>query len=108
MICKYLHHLIKRFQDVFPDLVPLTEKMKCCLPKFHSHAHQLLFQVVYALCYAQGFGLTHGEGVEMPWAELNISSLSMQEMTPGGQHNMLNDLFNYWNRHKLEEISMHH
>lgn len=105
VICKYLRGLIERFLEWFPDLVPVIENLKCCLPKFHSHAHQLMCQVIYALCYAEGFGLTHREGVETPWAELNISGLSTREMTPGGRHDSLNDLFNFWNRRKLEGIS---
>ncbi|KAI0349001.1 hypothetical protein OH77DRAFT_1358048, partial [Trametes cingulata] len=55
------------------------------LPKMHMHAHKELCQVVYAFCYARGFGLAHGEGVETPWAELNAAGLSTREMNAGAR-----------------------
>lgn len=107
VICMFLRNLVSRFRDNFPELVPIVEDLLCCLPKFHSHAHKELCQIVYALCYTAGFGLTHGEGVETPWAELNIAGLPTREMTAGARHDALNDLFNFWNREKLEKIGMH-
>ncbi|KAL1942577.1 hypothetical protein VTO73DRAFT_6179 [Trametes versicolor] len=107
VICMYLRKLLERFRVHFPDLVPLVEDFLCCLPKFHSHAHKELCQIVYALSYTTGFGLSHGEGVETPWAELNFAGLTTREMTAGARHDALNDLFNFWNRQKLENIGSH-
>lgn len=108
VICMYLRKLLERFRVHFPDLVPLVEDLLCCLPKFHSHAHKELCQIVYALSYTTGFGLSHGEGVETPWAELNFAGLTTREMTAGARHDALNDLFNFWNRQKLENIGKPH
>ena len=68
----------------------------------HLHAHKELCQITYALAYAAGFGLAHGEGVETPWAEFNIAGLTTREMTAGARHDAINDLFNYWNWVKNE------
>ncbi|PIL27223.1 hypothetical protein GSI_10367 [Ganoderma sinense ZZ0214-1] len=75
----------------------MLKKLLMLLPRIHMYAHKDLCQAVYSLAYAAGFGLTHGEGVETPWAELNISSLATREMSGGGCEDALNSLFNFWN-----------
>ncbi|KAI0360938.1 hypothetical protein OH77DRAFT_1393632 [Trametes cingulata] len=97
VICSYICRILERFKTSHPTLLQVVEQLKMLLPKLHMHAHKDLCQVVYAFCYAQGFGLAHGEGVETPWAELNSAGLSTREMSAGGRHDALNSLFNYWN-----------
>ncbi|KAJ3014547.1 hypothetical protein NUW54_g1280 [Trametes sanguinea] len=104
VVCSYICNIVERFKKSRPDLVPIIEQLKMLLPKMHMHAHQEACQVVYALCYAHGFGLIHGEGVETPWAELNPAGLSTREMTDGARHDALTSLFNYWNWRKVENM----
>ncbi|KAH9846526.1 hypothetical protein C2E23DRAFT_743934, partial [Lenzites betulinus] len=100
VVCSFICHIVARFSQSHPELVPIVQELKMLLPKMHMHAHQEMCQIVYAFCYARGFGLAHGEGVETPWAELNIAGLSTREMTAGARHDALNSLFNYWNWRK--------
>ncbi|KAH9852424.1 hypothetical protein C2E23DRAFT_730866, partial [Lenzites betulinus] len=107
VICSYICHIVTRFAKSHPDLVPIVQDLKMLLPKLHMHAHREMCQIVYAFCYARGFGLAHGEGVETPWAELNIAGLSTREMTAGARHDALNSLFNYWNWRKTYTMGRH-
>ncbi|KAI0352177.1 hypothetical protein OH77DRAFT_1460988 [Trametes cingulata] len=100
VICSYICHILERFKTSQPTLLQVVEQLKMLLPKMHMHAHKELCQVVYAFCYARGFGLAHGEGVETPWAELNAAGLSTREMNAGARHDALNSVFNFWNWQK--------
>ena len=106
VMCKYSVHLLERFEQHFPRLVPLVEHIKLLLPKLHMLAHHEYCQTVYVLCYSWGAGLTSGESVEQPWAELNQAGLSTREMSLGSRHDTLNDLFNFWNWQKAELLGM--
>ena len=96
--------MVERFKEKFPHLAPIISELQCAVPSFHVQAHRDLCQVVYRLAYAMGFGYIAGEWVETPWSENNIAGLSTREMTAGGRHDALNDLFNFWNRVKLERL----
>lgn len=102
--CIIIRNLVKRCREHFPAMVPVVEKLQILLPKLHMYAHKDLCQVVYALAYSAGFGLSHGEGVETPWAEFNIAGLPTREMTAGARHDALTDLFNFWNWRKVERM----
>ncbi|PIL23637.1 hypothetical protein GSI_14950 [Ganoderma sinense ZZ0214-1] len=104
VICSRLRSMVPRFEKHHPDLVPIIKDLKCLLPSMHLHAHKELCQIVYALAYADGFGLAHGEGVETPWAEFNIAGLTTREMSAGARHDAINDLFNSWNWQKMERM----
>ncbi|PIL29558.1 hypothetical protein GSI_08366 [Ganoderma sinense ZZ0214-1] len=104
VICSRLRSMIPRFEKHHPKLVPIIKDLKCLLPSMHLHAHKELCQIVYALAYADGFGLAHGEGVETPWAEFNIAGLTTREMSAGARHDAINDLFNFWNWLKQERM----
>ncbi|KAH9852417.1 hypothetical protein C2E23DRAFT_710095, partial [Lenzites betulinus] len=95
--CIIIRNLLHRCRRYFPDMVPMVEKLQLLLPKLHLYVHKDLCQVVYALAFATGFGLTHGEGVETPWAEFNITGLPTRKMSAGARHDALTDLFNFWN-----------
>ncbi|KAI1782629.1 hypothetical protein LXA43DRAFT_905177 [Ganoderma leucocontextum] len=97
VICITIRHIVEHWREFFPESVPMLENLLMLLPRMHMYAHKDLCQAIYSLAYAAGFGLTHGEGVETPWAELNISGLSTREMSGGGREDALNSLFNYWN-----------
>ncbi|KAH9894232.1 hypothetical protein C8Q73DRAFT_646680 [Cubamyces lactineus] len=104
VICSCICHILERFKNWKPELLPMIQELKMLLPALHMHAHKELCQIVYAFCYARGFGLGHGEGVETPWAELNIAGLSTREMTAGARHDALTSLFSYWNWQKTCKI----
>ncbi|OCH85161.1 hypothetical protein OBBRIDRAFT_740369 [Obba rivulosa] len=107
MSCQYIAHLLDHFKERFPDLVPLIERIKLLLPKMHMLAHKEFCQIVYALCYTWGTGMTTGESVEQPWAELNQARVTTREMSLGSRHDALNDMFNYWNWQKAENLGMY-
>ncbi|KAH9887556.1 hypothetical protein C8Q73DRAFT_616763, partial [Cubamyces lactineus] len=102
VVCSYICHIGKHFARSHPALLPIINELKMLLPKLHIHCHKELCQIVYAFCYAHGFGLAHGEGIETPWAELNIAGLSTREMTSGARHDALNSLFSFWNWRKTQ------
>ncbi|GBE87372.1 hypothetical protein SCP_1100470 [Sparassis crispa] len=102
--CIYKINILKRFGAQFPQLMPLLDRIQMLLPKMHMLAHKEACQVLYALCYMWGTGLTHGESVEHPWAEHNQAGLSTREMGAGHRHDALNDIHNYWNWQKVENV----
>ena len=104
VICSYIRHIIDRFKQYHPDQVEIVKRLKMLLPKMHMHAHKNLCQVVYTLCFAAGFGLMHGEGIETIWAELNAAGRTTREMLAGARHDALNALMNYWNWQKIEKM----
>lgn len=89
-----------------PDLLPLVKHVKMLLPKMHIHGHKEVCQAVYAICYAQGFGHNHGEGIETPWADMNAAGRPTREMTSGARVDTLVGLFNFWNWRKTEQMGM--
>ena len=104
VICSYVRNIIKRFEAFHPSQAGIVRRLKMLLPKMHMHAHKSLCQVVYAICYAKGFGLMHGDGIETIWSELNSAGLSTREMTAGACHDALCSLFSYWNWQKIEKM----
>ncbi|TFY50348.1 hypothetical protein EVJ58_g11087, partial [Rhodofomes roseus] len=102
VVCIYSVNLRKRFGERFPHLVPLLDRMQMLLPKLHMLAHEERCQILYALCYSWGAGLSHGESVEHPWAEHNQVGLSTREMSAGHRHDALNAIHNHWNWCKME------
>ena len=100
IICITICHIINCWHKSFLESVPMLKKLLMLLPRMHMYAHKNLCQAVYSLAYAVGFGLTHEEGVKIPWAELNISSLSMCKMSGRGCEDVLNSLFGSWNWRK--------
>ncbi|GBE89483.1 hypothetical protein SCP_1601450 [Sparassis crispa] len=102
--CIYKINILKCFGAHFPQLVPLLDRIQMLLPKMHMLAHKEACQVLYVLCYTWGTGLMHGESVEHPWAEHNQAGLSTCEMGAGHRHDALNDIHNYWNWRKVENV----
>ncbi|KAL6299355.1 hypothetical protein BKA93DRAFT_742418 [Sparassis latifolia] len=102
--CIYKVNIFKQFGARFLHLIPLVNRIQMLLSKLHMLTHKEVCQVLYALCYTWGIGLTHGESVKHPWAEHNQARLSMHEMGAGHHHDTLNDIHNYWNWQKVENI----
>ncbi|EIW58976.1 uncharacterized protein TRAVEDRAFT_102679, partial [Trametes versicolor FP-101664 SS1] len=98
--CIIIHNLLTRCREYFPEKVAMLENLQVLLPKLHMYAHKDLCQIVYSLAYSTGFGLSHSEGVETPWAEFNIAGLPTREMSAGARHDALTDLFSFWNWRK--------
>ena len=71
------------------------------LPSLHIHAHRELCQLVYALCYSEGFSDIYGEGVETPWREFNQAGSPTREMTAGARRDWITFLYNHWNWEKF-------
>lgn len=104
VICRWIRHILERWKTLFPELLPLIERTMMLLPSLHIHAHQELCQLVYTLCYAEGFADIYGEGVETPWREFNQAGASTREMTAGARHDWLTVMYNQWNWEKLVGI----
>lgn len=102
--CIIIHNLLTRCREYFPEKVAMLENLQVLLPKLHMYAHKDLCQIVYSLAYSTGFGLSHSEGVETPWAEFNIAGLPTREMSAGARHDALTDLFSFWNWRKVEKM----
>ena len=45
-----------------------------------------------------------GELIETAWAEANNIGPSTREMTPGHRHDVLNDLYDFWNWWKVTQM----
>ncbi|RDX47144.1 hypothetical protein OH76DRAFT_1354723 [Lentinus brumalis] len=97
VICRWIRKILERWEKLFPELIPMISRTKMLLPSMHLHAHKELCQLVYALCYADGFADSYGEGVETPWHELNQAGIITREMTKGGRIDWLNSVFIDWN-----------
>ncbi len=104
VLCIYIKQMLERWGVYFPELVPIIAKMLCCISSFHIHSHHDLCQAVFSMCYAISWGLLHMETIEHPWARLNKAAAPLREMTGGARHDAYNDLFNFWNREKLERM----
>ena len=102
--CIYGKKLHERFAARFPHLLPVIDRLHLLLPKLHALAHKEICQILYALCYSWGAGLSHGESVEHPWAEHNQVGLSTREMSAGHRHDALNAIHSYWNWCKTEKL----
>lgn len=102
--CIYGKKLRERFEARFPHLLPIVDRLHLLLPKLHALAHKEICQILFALCYTWGAGLSHGESVEHPWAEHNQVGLSTREMSAGHRHDALNAIHSHWNWCKMEKI----
>ncbi|GBE89961.1 hypothetical protein SCP_1702870 [Sparassis crispa] len=71
------------------------------IPKFHINAHQDSCQTSFSFHNTPHVGETDDEGVERPWSDSNLYSLSTKEMGPGSRHNFLDDTFADYNWRKI-------
>ena len=104
VFCIYIRNLLARFEKDYPHLVDAVKDLYCYIPTFHAHAHRDQCQVVYGFKYTEHGAEQHGEFVEQPWSFVNIAGLVTREMMHGAREDSLNDLFNFWNRRKIETL----
>ncbi|VDB96150.1 unnamed protein product [Peniophora sp. CBMAI 1063] len=70
------------------------------VPKFHLYAHKVHCQLRFALNWLFGTAVTDGEAPERLWSNTNAAVSSLREMGPGGNNDVLDDMFGAWNWQK--------
>ena len=98
--CQYSKKIVKRFSDTFGTSAGMTSLVKEALfavPKMHVQGHKEDCQYCYSLNYMEHVSRTAGELIETAWAEANNIGPSTREMSPGHRHDVLNDLYDFWN-----------
>ena len=74
---------------------------RVAVPKFHITGHGASCQIDYNLCYMDGVGMTHGEGVETIWSHSSSLAIWSRENGPAARHLILDDHWNGWNWKKV-------
>ncbi|KAF8527717.1 hypothetical protein JB92DRAFT_3093208 [Gautieria morchelliformis] len=103
--CQYMVHLVTRFRQHFPTLVPVVSRMTALIPKMHLAGHKLDCGYRWSLNFTYGVGRTCGELIETVWSELNQANGSVKEMNHGHRHDTLDDLYSDWNWSKVQNMS---
>ena len=103
--CQYMVHLVTRFQQHFPHMVPVVSQMTALIPKMHLAGHILDCEYHWSLNFTPGMGRTCGELIETVWSELNQANGSVKEMNHGNCHDTLDDLYSDWNWSKVQHMS---
>ncbi|KAF8511104.1 hypothetical protein JB92DRAFT_3118385 [Gautieria morchelliformis] len=103
--CQYMVHLVTRFQQHFPHMVPVVSRMTALIPKMHLAGHKLDCGYRWSLNFTPGVGRTCGELIETVWSELNQANGSVKEMNHGHRHDTLDDLYSDWNWSKVQNMS---
>ncbi|KAF8520555.1 hypothetical protein JB92DRAFT_2786172 [Gautieria morchelliformis] len=108
--CQYMVHLVTRFRQHFPTLVPVVFRMTALIPKMHLAGHKLDCGYRWSLKFTYGMGRTCGELIETVWSELNQANGSVKEMNHGHRHDTLDDLYSDWNWSKVQNMrdSLYH
>ena len=107
--CQYSKKIVKRFSNTFGTSAGVTSLVKEALfavPKMHVQGHKEDCQYCYSLNYMEHVGRTAGELIETAWAEANNIGPSTREMSPGHRHDVLNDLYDFWNWWKTFGMGM--
>ena len=103
--CQYSKNVHCHFLGVFsPELAELVTQAIFAVPKLHCQGHKDDCQYRYSLNYIEHAGRMAGELIETAWAEANNIGPSTREMTPGHWHDMLNDLYDFWNWWKVMQM----
>ena len=96
--CQYSKNVARRFSKAFGhELVDLVSQAIFTVLKLHCQGHKDNCQYRFSLNYIEHAGWMAGELIETAWAEANNIRPSMREMTPGHRHDVLNDLYDFWN-----------
>jgi len=98
--CQHCINRMARFSKWFPDVIPVLEQMKGCIPKAHLRNHKDDCQYRFSFNYTEGVGRTCGEVIETSWAEENQISGSTKHQNDGHRRDNLDDYNNYWNWEK--------
>ncbi|KIJ59749.1 hypothetical protein HYDPIDRAFT_177697 [Hydnomerulius pinastri MD-312] len=93
--CQY-HKKLFAWMRSLPDILHF-EKPRSSMP----------FPTTLSLNFLQGSARTCGEGIETIWAHINGIGMSIREMSPGAQHETLNNHTNTWNWWKIVGMGSH-
>jgi hypothetical protein len=104
--CQWHKNFFSRLSN-FPTSMTrdiLDSNFTFAIPKFHLIAHGVKCQTRFSLNYIPGSARTDGEGIEREWAHINAAATSTREMTAGQRHEVLDDMWNFWNWVKLTKL----
>ena len=113
--CQYRKNFVTRMtfvRSVFGGMsfVPRAEVMfpptLVAIGKFHLPAHKASCRFKFSYNFLPGVGMTDGEASERIWAVLNSWSTRTKEMTWGHRHDVLNDVLNDMNVHRVHAMRM--
>ena len=76
------------------------------IPKFHIAAHGPQCQCRFSLNFRRHMARTDGENIERGWAWMNPAAGSSREMGPGGRHDLIDDIWGFWNWSKVIHAGM--
>ena len=100
-------HLFEQQNPAFPA-TPLhsvdTILFNFVIPKFHISAHGEDCQDKFSLNYRTNMACTDGENIERGWAWMNPMAGSTREMSRGGRHEVINDIWGLWNWLKMVHL----
>ncbi len=102
--CKYCRHLLERISAAFPELSYLMEDMRFTIPAVHVRNHIDMCMWLFAAQYKEAVGHFHGESVEQIWAEFNLLSGIVRQMSPAARQDYLIAMVTLWNLRKLMGI----
>lgn len=107
--CQYSKNIVQCFMNKFPNQPELAQAMQRAIfavPKLHVQGHKDDCQYRYSLNFIEGARRMAGELIETAWAHANKDGPSTCEMNPGHQHDVLNDVYGFWNWLKTIKICM--
>lgn len=104
MNCSYRKKIVERFQEHFPDLVPILKHAKFLIPLVHVHNHKENCEYLYLSAYSTSAGHFHRETAEHEWAELNQVATQVRQMNNGHRQDTLIDHHGNWNFKKMANM----
>ena len=100
--CQWFVNLFQRMDEHWPsDLkIPSSMKLIPAIPKLHEPMHSCKNHDQYSLNFIPGVGKLDMETLERVWVGHNALGNSTKAQGPGGQHDVLDDHFSFWNWQK--------
>ncbi|KZT01724.1 uncharacterized protein LAESUDRAFT_663379 [Laetiporus sulphureus 93-53] len=99
--CGFCKKIRLRFEEYFPDLLHILDRITFLIPKMHLLGHQELCRQLFSFNLTEGAGRTDGEVIERVWAQYNELIRSTREMTYGHRHDVMNDHHSSLNFEKM-------
>ncbi|VDC00223.1 unnamed protein product [Peniophora sp. CBMAI 1063] len=117
IVCQYSVNLGTRLARILPTSViwpgaqvfaklASAGNISFVVPKFHLYAHKVWCQLRYAFLYLRGVAMTDGEAPERLWSSVNSAAPSLKEMSPGGNNDVMDDIFGAYNWMKTCTIGL--
>lgn len=100
-MCQYKVNLQKRFDEQFPDVAHLVQKMRFAIPALHVQGHKEGCQYWYATAYMEGVAHFFGETAEYYWPTANQCGAQTRQMNNGHRQDTLIDHHGDWNWKKV-------